>query len=65
MHDALHVVPGEEPGDAIADALEPTVIILLDDVNDGSLHEAQLVFFVLGIVINGHHWEQKKGGVIK
>lgn len=55
MHDALHVVAGEQPGDAVADALEPAVVVLLDHVDDGALHEGQLVVLVLGVVVDGHH----------
>ncbi len=55
MHDGLHVVAGEQSGDAVADALEPAVIVLLDDVNDGPLHERQLVVLVLAVVVDGHH----------
>lgn len=55
MHDGLHVVPGEESGDAAGDAFEPAVVVLLDDVNDGALHERQLVVLVLAVVVDGHH----------
>lgn len=52
MHDGLHIVAGEEAGDAVADALEPAVVVLLDEVDDGALHERQLVVLVLAVVIN-------------
>lgn len=58
VHDGLHVVSWEKPGDAVADSLKPAVVILLDDVDDGSLHEGQLVLLVLGIVIDGHNWKK-------
>lgn len=59
MHDALHVVAGEESGDSVANALKPAVVILLDDVDDGALHEGQLVVLVLGVVVDGHHFRQE------
>lgn len=55
MHDGLHVVAGEQAGDAVADAFEPTVVVLLDDINDGPLHESQLVVLVLGVVVDSDH----------
>lgn len=64
MHDGLDVVPREESRDAVADALEPAVIVLLDDVDDGSFHEGQLVLLVLGVVVDGDNWrERRRGGV--
>lgn len=64
MHDGLDVVAGEESRDAVADAFEPAVVVLLDDVDDGPLHEGQLVLLVLGVVVDGHHWrEQQTTGV--
>lgn len=60
MHDGLDVVAGEESRDAVADAFEPAVVVLLDDVDDGSLHEGQLVLLVLGVVVDGHHWREQQ-----
>lgn len=60
VHDGLHVVSWEESGDAVADAFEPAVIVLLDYVDDGAFHEGQLVLFVLGVVVDGHNWEEGK-----
>lgn len=60
MHDALHVVAREESGDSVADALEPAVVVLLDDVDDGALHEGQLVVLVLAVVVDGHHFRQRR-----
>lgn len=62
MHDRLHVVPGEQAGDSAADAFEPTVVVLLDDVDDGALHERQLIVLVLAVVIDGNHWRGEGGG---
>lgn len=58
MHDGLHVVSREESSDAVTDAFEPAVIVLLDYVDDGPLHEGQLVLFVLGVVVDSHNWEE-------
>lgn len=55
MHDGLYVVSWEESSDAVADPFEPAVIVLLDDVDDGSFHEGQLIFLVLGVVVDGHN----------
>lgn len=58
VHDGLHIVSWEKPGDAIADSFEPAVIILLDDIDDGSFHKGQLILLILGIVIDGHNWKK-------
>ena len=63
VHDGLHVVAGEEAGDAAGHALVPAVVVLLDDVDDGALHEGQLVVLVLGVVVDGHHWGGERSGV--
>lgn len=60
VHDWLNVVSRKESSDAVADTFEPAIIVLLDDVDDGSLHEGQLVLFILRVVVNSHNWEQKK-----
>lgn len=65
MHDGLDVVPREESRDAVADALEPAVIVLLDDVDDGSFHEGQLVLLVLGVVVDGDNWRERRRGYDK
>lgn len=62
VHDGLDIVSREESSDAVADAFEPAVIVLLDYVDDGSLHEGQLVLFVLGVVVDGHNW---KGATVR
>lgn len=59
MHDGLHVVAGEQAGDAVAHAFKPAVVVLLDDVDDRALHETQLVIFVPGVVVDGHHCRQE------
>lgn len=58
MHDGFNVVSWEESSDAVADTFEPAVIIFLDDVDDGSFHEGQLIFLILGVVVDGHNWEE-------
>lgn len=58
MHDGLNVVSWEESRDAVADAFEPAVVILLNDVDDGSFHEGQLVLLVLSVVVDGHNWRE-------
>lgn len=58
VHDGLHVVSWEKPGDAVADSFKPAVVVFLDDVDDGSFHEGQLVLLVLGVVIDGHNWKR-------
>lgn len=58
VHDRLDVVSWEESGDAVTDAFEPTVIVFLDYVDDGSLHEGQLILLVLGVVVDGHNWDK-------
>lgn len=62
VHDGLHVVSWEKPSDAIADSFEPAVIILLDDIDDGSFHKGQLILLILGIVIDGHNWKKQHQG---
>lgn len=58
VHDRLNVVSWEQSGDAVADPFKPAVIVFLDNVDDGSFHEGQLILLVLGIVIDGHNWEK-------
>lgn len=58
VHDGLNVVSWEESSDAVADPFKPAVIIFLDDVDDGSFHEGQLIFLVLGVVVDGYNWEE-------
>lgn len=60
VHDGLDVVSWEESSDTVTDAFEPAVIIFLDYVDDGSFHEGQLILLVLGVVVDGHNWEEKK-----
>lgn len=60
MHDGLDVVSREESGDAVADAFEPAVVVLLDNVNDGSFHEGQLILFVFAVVVDGHNYQNDK-----
>lgn len=55
VHDGLHVVPGKQTRDAAANSLEPAVVILLDDVDDGSFHERQLIVLILDVVVDGNH----------
>lgn len=55
MHDGFDVVSWEESSDAVADAFEPAVIVFLDDVDDGSFHEGQLIFLILAVVVDGHN----------
>ena len=58
VHDGLNVVSWKKSRDAVADTFEPAVIILLDDVDDSSFHEGQLVLLVLGVVVDGHNWRK-------
>lgn len=55
MHDGLDVVPREEPRHSIHNALVPAIVVLLDDINDGSFLKRQLVFLVFCIIINCHN----------
>lgn len=55
MHDGFNVVARKQSGHTITHTLEPSVIIFLDDVDDGALYEGKLVVFVLCVVIDGHH----------
>lgn len=55
VHDRLNIVSREESSDAVADAFEPAIVVLLDYVDDGPFHEGQLVLLVLGVVVNGHN----------
>lgn len=51
----LDIVPGEESGDAIHDALPPAVVVLLQHVDHGALLERQLVLFVRVVIVDRHH----------
>ncbi len=55
VHDGLDVVSGEEAGGGVHHALKPAVLILLDDVNDRSFLERELVLLVGSVVVDGHH----------
>lgn len=56
VHDRLNIVSREESSDAVADAFEPAIVVLLDYVDDGPFHEGQLVLLVLGVVVDGHNF---------
>lgn len=58
MHDGLHIVSWKESSDAVADPFEPPVVVFLDYVDDGPLHERQLVLLVLAVVVDGHNWRE-------
>lgn len=60
VHDGLHVVPGKQTRDAVAHSLEPAVVILLDDVDDGSFHERQLVVLIFDVVVDGNHCKDER-----
>lgn len=60
MHDGLDVVSREESRGATHDALEPAIVILLDDVDDRSFLEGQLVLFIARVVVDRHHWGKKQ-----
>lgn len=60
VHDGLHVVPGKQTRDAVAHSLEPAVVVLLDDVDDGSFHERQLVVLILDVVVDGNHCKDER-----
>ena len=65
-HERLHVVPWEESGYSVHDALPPAVIVTLQDVDDGVFREAQLVFLVGSVVVHGDHcgrWSGRHGEV--
>ena len=55
VHNGLHVVARKQAGHSVTYSLEPAVIVLLNDVDDGALHEGQLVVFILDVVVDGHH----------
>ena len=55
VHDGLHVVAGEQAGGAIARSLIPAIVVLLDDVDDGALHERQLIILVPGVIVDSDH----------
>lgn len=55
VHYWFHVIAGEKAGDAVTHSLKPAIIVLLDDIDNGAFHEGQLVIFILGVVIDGHH----------
>lgn len=56
VHDGLDVVPGEEAGGRVHHSFKPAVLVLLDDVDDRSLLERQLVLLVGHVVVDGHHF---------
>lgn len=64
VHDRLHVVSWEESGDAIADTFKPAIIVFLDNIDDGSFHEGQLILLILGIVVDGDNWEKWRRGKV-
>ena len=55
LHERLHVVAREQARDPVEDALPPAVIVLLEDVDDGVLGEAELVLLVRRVVVDGDH----------
>ncbi len=59
LHARLDVVPGEESGDAVHDALVPAVVVLLDHVDGGALAERQLVLLILDVVVDRHHCKRR------
>ena len=59
VHDGLDVVAGEQAGGAVHDALVPAVVVLLDDVDDGTLLEGQLVLLITSVVVDPHHWTRE------
>lgn len=61
-HQRLHIVAREEPCDPIHNSLPPAIVVLLDDVNDCVLREAQLVLLVGRVVINCNDFLQVVGG---
>ncbi len=55
VHDGLHVVSRKQTSEAVANAFKPAVVVLLDDVDNGSFHEAQFIFLILEVVVDGNH----------
>lgn len=53
----LHVVAGEESGDAVHDPLPPAVVVLLQHVDDGALLERELVLLVRVVVVYRHNYK--------
>jgi len=54
----LHVVAREEPGDPLHHALPPTVVVLLQHVDDLALLEGQLILLVGVVVVDGDNFLQ-------
>lgn len=59
MHDGFDIIPGEEAGCVVHHTLVPAIVVFLDYVDDGALLERQLIVFISGVVINGHHYKAK------
>jgi len=55
LNTRFDVVAGKEPGVAIHDALPPAIVVLLDDVDNRSFVERQLIVLVLLVAVDGNH----------
>lgn len=55
LNAGLNVIARKEAGDAIHYAFPPSIVVLLQHVQDGALLEAQLIVFVSIIIVNGDH----------
>ena len=55
LHGLLDIVAREEAGDPLHHPLPPTVVVLLQHVDDLPLLEGQLVLLVGVVVVDGDH----------
>ena len=55
LHTGFDVVAREQPCHAVHDALVPTVVVLLDDVDRRTLRKRQLILLVLDVIVDSNH----------
>jgi len=55
LHGLLNIIAREEARDALHHPLPPTVVVLLQHVDDLTLLERQLVLLVRVVVVDGDH----------
>merc|ERR1719192_1814073 len=58
LHGLLDIVAGEETGDPLHHALPPSIVVLLQHIDDLALLEGQLILLVGVVVVDGDNFLQ-------